>query len=592
MLTIQELKTEYRVNSLGLDVKVPRFSWKMISTENNTRQVSYSIRVISNESIIWETGEVRSDQSILVDYQGEALLPATRYEVRINVKDNHGEEAIAEGWFETGLMDAENFKADWITHGFEDELEPCAVFCKNFSISGKLKSARIYASALGVYEITLNGEKVSDHYFAPGWTSYHNRLQYQTYDITSYLNERNSIEITVGNGWYKGILGFHNEGNHFGVRTAAIAQLEITYEDGARDTILTDGSWESTTGARRYSQIYHGEIIDNTFLAQEPVSAVIYEYPKNILVGQENEPVRITERLKAKKLIITPKGEVVLDFGQNMTGIIEARLQCPRGTKVTIRHAEALDEKGCFYTVNLRTAKAMDTFICSGKEDVFLPAFTYHGFRYIKIEGLGDHPDICAFTACVLHSDLEQTGSFDCSNREVNRLWQNIDWTLRSNYLDVPTDCPQRDERLPYTGDAQIFISTAAFHKNIALFMAKWLRDIKSEQTVEFGVPMTVPNIMGGTPAIAIWHDAAAIIPWIMWTVYGDKRFIEEQYESMRDCVEYSRKRAGEDGLIRSGVQLGDWVALDMEKGPMRPNPTEIFTPSPAEKVVQLILII
>ena len=585
MLTIYDLKTEYRVNPLGLDLSLPRFSWKMNSSEKDTIQASYHISVISKEiGSIWDSGEVLSDQSIHVEYQGEALLPTTRYEVHVRIKDNHGEESCAEGWFETGLMSGDNFRADWITHAFEDGLEPCAVFSKDFTLTGKVKSARVYASALGVYELSLNGNKVGDAFFAPGWTTYHKRLQYQTYDITSLLSDKNSIEMIVGNGWYKGILGFHNEGNHFGNRTAAIAQIEITYEDGAKEVVLTDASWKSSTGVRRYSEIYHGEIIDYTFTAPEPVSAVLYDHPKNILIGQESEPVRITERLNAKELIITPKGEVLLDFGQNMTGIVEARLNCPRGTKVTIKHAEALDENGCFYTTNLRTAKATDTFICSGGEDVFLPAFTYHGFRYIQIEGLGNTPDLNNFTACVLHSDLEQTGNFECSDEDVNRLWQNINWTLRSNYLDVPTDCPQRDERLAYTGDAQIFVSTAAFHKNVASFYAKWLRDLKVEQSPEFGVPMIVPNMLGHTPAIAIWHDAATIIPWTMWKVYGDIRFLEDQYESMKACSDYSRSRAGENGLIQSGMQLGDWVALDMEKGPMRPAPTETFTPTPAQK--------
>jgi hypothetical protein len=575
MLTIYELKTDYRVNPLGIEIMEPRFSWKMKSSEDNTMQASYHIQIISQYGTVWNTGEVQSDQSVYVEYKGEALLPTTRYEVKVRIKDNHGNDGTAEGWFETGLMSYENLKADWITHSFEDDLKPCAVFCKDFTLSGKVKSARAYASALGLYELTLNGNKVSDTFFSPGWTSYNTRLQYQTYDITSLISEKNCIKMTVGNGWYKGILGYHEEGNHFGNRTAAIAQIEIIYEDGTKDTVLTDASWKCTTGARRYNDIYNGEVIDYTFSSPELVSAVLYDHPKNILIGQENEPVRITERLRAKELIITPKGEVVLDFGQNMAGVVEAHLNYPRGTKVTIRHAEALDQDGCFYTINLRTAKATDTFICSGGKDVFLPAFTYHGFRYIQIEGLGNNPNPEDFTACVLHSDLEQTGSFECSNEDVNRLWQNINWTLRSNYLDIPTDCPQRDERFGFTGDAQIFIPTAAFNKNVALFYAKWLRDLRAEQSLEFGVPVAVPNIFGNTGGIAVWHDAATTIPWEMWKVYGDKRLLEDQYESMKACVDYTRSRVGDNGLLQSGQQLGDWVAMDREKGPMRPPSDE-----------------
>lgn len=570
MLTLYDLKTEYRANPLGIDMVEPRFSWKIKSSENNTVQKSYHIQITSQKGTVWDTGEVQSDQSVHVEYKGEALLPTNRYVIKVTIKDNHGNDGTAEGWFETGLMSYENFKADWITHGFEDDLEPCAVFTKEFSLSGKLKSARAYASSLGLYELSFNGVRVSDAYFTPGWTCYHTRLQYQTYDVTSLVSEKNSIEMTVGNGWYKGILGYHNEGNHFGNRTAAIAQIEIVYEDGTKETILTDASWKSTTGARRYSDIYNGEIIDYTFASPEPVSAVRYDHPKNILIGQENEPVRITERLKAKELIVTPKGEVVLDFGQNMAGVVEAYLSYPRGTKITIRHAEALDQDGCFYTTNLRSAEATDTFICSGGKDVFRPAFTFHGFRYIQIEGLGNNPNLEDFTACVLHSDLEQTGSFECSNEDVNQLWQNINWTLRSNYLDIPTDCPQRDERFGFTGDAQLFAPTAAFNKNVALFYTKWLRDLRVEQSREFGVPVAVPNIFGNSGGIAVWHDAATTIPWTMWKVYGDRRFLEDQFESMKDCVDYTRNKVGENGLLLTGQQLGDWVAMDREQGPMR----------------------
>jgi alpha-L-rhamnosidase len=396
------------------------------------------------------------------------------------------------------------------------------------------------------------------------------RLQYQTYDITDQLTDHNRIEFTVGNGWYKGTLGYHGEGNHFGNRTALIAQIEIVYEDGTKEVVCTDDSWNCTTGPHRYNDIYNGETIDYTFVSPEPVSAVLYDHPKDILIGQENVPVRITERLKAKELIITPKGEVVIDFGQNLTGVVEARLKCPRGTRVTIKHAEALDENGNFFTTNLRTARATDTFICSGGEDVFLPTFTFHGFRYIQIEGLGQQINLDDFTACVLHSDLEQTGTFECSDELVNRLWQNIHWGLRDNHLEVPTDCPQRDERLGFTGDAAIFIPTSSFISHVALFYTKWLRDLKVEQSVEFGVPMAVPDIFGKTGAIAVWHDAATIIPWTLWQVYGDRRLLEEQYDSMVACVEYTRSRVGENGLLQTGQQLGDWLGLDRERGPLQ----------------------
>lgn len=584
MLNIYDLKTEYRDNPLGIDEQAPRFSWKLKSSLNDTVQKSYHILIRSEKEIVWDTGLVESEQSIHLPYQGKAFCPTTTYDIELRVTDNHGEVAHRTGCFETGLLSYNNFTGDWITHSFEDNLEPCAIFLKEFSASNEVKKARLYASALGIYEVELNGEKVGDEYFAPGWTSYEHRLQYQTYDITSLVKDQNELAITVGNGWYKGILGFHGQGNHFGDRTAVIGQIEIIYMDGTKVVFGTDDTWTTTTGKHRYNDIYNGEIIDCSLIPPNPVAVQLYDYRKDILVAQESEPVRITERLAARELIITPKGEVVIDFGQNIAGIVEAKINFPKGTKVTIKHAETLDENGNFYTENLRTAKAADVFICSGTEDIFLPSFTFHGFRYIQVEGIGENIDIKNFTACVLHSDLEQTGSFETSNDDVNQLWENINWTLRGNFLDVPTDCPQRDERLAYTGDAQIFSSTAALNKNVALFFGKWLRDIKAEQTPEFGIPMAVPNILGNSGAIAVWHDAATVIPWNMWKMYGDKRFLEEQYESIRGCVEYTRSKTEDNGLLKSGQQLGDWVALDMEKGPMKPLPEGMMNPGVDEK--------
>ncbi|MEY8491936.1 family 78 glycoside hydrolase catalytic domain [Lachnospiraceae bacterium 29-91] len=623
MLHIKDFRMEYQKNPLGMDAPNPRFSWKLQSDRKNTVQASYHIAVRNGSELVWDSGIVETDTSICVKYPGtdqgigskrsigaaaESLKPQARYEVKVEVTDNHGEDASAEGWFETGLMGAGQWKADWITHGFEDDLEPCAVFIKRFHSEKEIAKARLYASALGIYEFTVNGRPGSDIHFAPGWTSYQERIQYQTYDVAELLGEENELRFVVGNGWYKGILGFFNQGDHYGKRTALIAQLEITYTDGTIEKIVTDESWETTTGAHRYSEIYHGEVIDYRFekesklkaadagtntASKETVDPAVLEIrparrieqSKEVLTAQQDEPVRITERRPGEKLIHTPKGEVVIDFGQNLTGVVEVKLCKKRGTKVVIRHAEALDENGNFYTVNLRTAKATDTFICSGEEDLFRPMFTYHGFRYIQVEGLGEDVDPKDFTACVLHTDLEKTGSFTCSNEAVNRLAQNIDWGLRDNFLDIPTDCPQRDERLGYTGDAQIFLSTAACCRNVALFFEKWLQDLKYEQSLGAGIPTTVPNILGPGGGIAIWHDAAAIIPWTLYQNYGDRTFLEEQFDSMVSCVEYSRSLTGEDGLIKTGQQLGDWVSMDVPRGPMLKRTEEVWNLELIEKM-------
>jgi alpha-L-rhamnosidase len=577
MLKIEKLYTEYRENPIGIDITHPRFFWILESDRKDTKQKSYAIIVSSPDGEAWNTGIVQSDKSIHVEYAGKELKPATVYTIVVTIIDTNGQSASAQGSFETGLLCYENIKTRWITHGYADDIEPCPVYFRDFSLSGEVKSARIYASALGVYDLSLNGKKVGDSFFAPGWTSYKTRVQYQTYDITHMLKQHNHIEISVGNGWYKGIFGFADTSNHYGVRTAALLQLTIEYTDGDRETLVTDQNWQYTTGFRRYSEIYNGETIDYTATPDMAGKAVILDHPVNILVGQESEPVRITKRLKAKQRIITPKGELVLDFGQNLVGIVEAKLHCPRGTVVTLRHAEVLDKDSNFYTENLRGAKATDTFICSGGEDVFLPTFTFHGFRYLCIEGLGDKADTSCFTACVLHTDMRETGRFSCSHPAVTQLQSNIQWGQRGNFLDIPTDCPQRDERLGWTGDAQVFAATAAYNMNTALFFTKWLRDLAAEQTTEHGVPHVIPNILGDSEGAAAWSDAAVIIPWAMYLFYGDIRLLHEQYPSMKSWVEYIRSKAGNRNLWQTGFQYADWLALDKEEGADRVGATDIY---------------
>lgn len=578
MLTIQKLTTEYQVNPLGIDVAKPRFSWVLASENQNVLQTSYHVRVLQGENTVWDSGEMLSENSVHIEYGGSALEPRTSYDLIVAVRDNRGERTEARGRFETGLMDYTVMPGVWITHPWADDLEPCPVFFTEFASAGKeIASARLYTTALGVYEATLNGTQVGDAFLAPGWTSYHHRLQVQVYEITDLLMHYNRLEVTLANGWYKGFLGFTDTNNHYGSRTALLAQLCIRYADGSEQTIATGPDWQCTTGPRRYAELYNGEVIDYTAIPEEPTPAVVYDHPKTMLVGQESEPVRITRRIAAVEKIITPKGEVVLDFGQNLVGVAEARLHQSKGTKVVLRHAEVLDRDGNFYTENLRAAKATDTLVCSGGEDVFLPAFTFHGFRYLQVEGLGEDIDPAWFTACVLHTDMEHTGDFECSHAKVNRLWQNIQWGQRGNFLDIPTDCPQRDERLGWTGDAQVFASTAAYNFNTARFFTKWLRDLAAEQTPEQGVPPTIPDLLHSGDGAAAWGDAATIIPWEMYRAYGDTRLLAQQYPSMKGWVEFMRAKAGDTNLWQTGYQYGDWLALDKEEFADRTGATDVY---------------
>ena len=565
-MKLYDLRTEYRENPIGLTDKAPRFSWKIESEEQNTIQTVYEINVTDEKgNVVWNSGKKASDQSVLISYEGEKLADEMLYKVEVSVSDNHGNVEAIEGTFETGIFNNTEFIAKMITSDFPEEETACPVFGKTFAIDKKVKKARLYATAHGVYEVTLNGQTVGDYRMAPGWTSYHNRLQYQIYDVTEQLTAENEIAITVGNGWYKGILGFTCEPNRYGTQAGVFAELHVEYEDGNKDVIATDETWSVKTGEIRYSEIYMGETIDTDAPEITEGNVVVKDFDKAVLTAQENEPVRITEKIVGKELIVTPKGEKLVDFGQIVTGVVEAHVKGEKGQKIVIRHAEVLDKDGNFYPETLRQAKSIDTFICNGEEQIFRPHFTFHGFRYICVEGMEEFT-ADQFFACVTHSDMEKTGDFTCSNQKVNQLQKNITWSQRDNFLDIPTDCPQRDERLGWTGDAQVFSWTAAFNRNTALFYKKWMRDVAAESSLEKGVPHVVPDILDSYSSSA-WSDVAVIVPWVVYQIYGDKGILEENWKCMHEWVDYIKNNCGENGLWQSGFQYGDWLALDIESG-------------------------
>lgn len=575
-MELYDLRTEYRVNPIGITEKHPRFSWKLESEEKDTMQQSYRILVKEGENIVWNT-KAESEDSVLIAYAGEALQDETLYKVTVEVTDNHGNMGVGEMHFETGILNPDVFQAKMITHDFSEKETACPIFSKTFAVKGNVKKARIYVTSRGVYEAYLNGKRIGEDRMTPGWTSYHHRLQYQIYDITEMLREENEVEIMVGNGWYKGVYGFMLTPNIYGDRVGAFAEIHMEYEDGKREVLCTDESWKVRTGEILCSEIYMGETIDTTVdEAQGNTGTVsVTDFDRQTLTAQENEPVRITERIPAKELLVTPKGERLVDFGQNMTGIVEVKVHGRKGQKVVIRHAEVLDKEGNFYPETLRQAKSEDTYICNGEEQTFLPHFTFHGFRYICVEGL-DSLTPEQFTACVMHSDMEKTGNFHCSNGKVNQLQSNIAWGQRGNFLDIPTDCPQRDERLGWTGDAQIFSWTAAFNRNTALFFRKWMRDVAAESSLEKGVPHVVPDILGSYSSSA-WSDVAVIVPWVVYQTYGDKGILEENWKCMHEWVDYIRNQCGENGLWQSGYQYGDWLALDKEESADRTGATDKY---------------
>lgn len=456
-------------------------------------------------------------------------------------------------------------RSEWIK-GCEKNLRGGTVYLKNFRCAAKAEKAILKITALGVYEAKLNGERVGDFILAPGWTSYLNRLQVQSYDVTNLLKTENSLEVTVGQGW-RAIANKRDGSDFLGYRdTALIAELTLVYADGRTESIVTDSSWTARESKLRYTNIYDGDIYDATFKAGSARHCICVDLEKDMLIPQEGEKIVEHERMPALQVIKTPAGETVIDFGQNMTGYVEFRIKGTPGAQATISHGETLDRDGNFYNANYRSADAQIKFICDGEEHIYKSALTFFGFRYIRLENWPDEVKKENFTAIVVHSDIRRTGYFECSDETVNKLFKNIIWGQKSNFLDVPTDCPQRNERLGWTGDAQVFVRTASLNFDVKRFFKKWLHDLAVDQGRDGCVPHVIPNIfddMGGSSA---WSDAAVICPWEIYRTYGDKKILEDQFDSMKAWIDWMRERS-ENGKRSGGSHFGDWLGLDSPEG-------------------------
>ena len=583
-LNIQSTSCDYKINPVGIDEARPRLSWIIASENRGVMQTAYRVRVaktekdlIDGKSLVWDTGKVTSDQSTLVQYNGENLIPKTRYFWSIKVWDNLGNETpwSTISYWETGLLD-KGWNAQWIRSPDPIDKtisEPCSYFRKEITVGKNLISARMYATALGLYEAEINGEKVGEQLFTPGWTSYDKRVQYQTYDITPMLQVgTNAVSVALGDGWYRGYMGFGGQKNFYGNETAIRIQIQLNYADGNSEEIITDESWKVSEGPIIESDIYNGEIYDarkeltdfskEGFDDSKMASATVLKVDGIEVVAPEGPPIIQNEILEAVDLFTTPRGETVIDFGQNLVGRIRMKVSGKSGQKVTIHHAEVLDKHGNFYTENLRAARQTVEYTISGKdEEIYEPKFTFQGFRYIRIKGYPGTIKKENFQAVVIHSEIGQAGDFECSEPLINQLQHNIRWGQKGNFLDVPTDCPQRDERMGWTGDAQAFSRTAAFNAHVAGFFIKWLKDLSLDQMPNGAVPFVIPNVLGENANAATgWADAATIIPWNMYLAYGDTRFLENQYESMKKWVSFMTEEAGEDYLWNTGFHFGDWL--------------------------------
>lgn len=573
--TVANLLFENLTNPLGLDAAQPRFSWQLVSSRRNTVQVAYEVVVRQGSKAVWQSGKVASDSSVHVAYKGAPLQPATTYTWQVRVwtgEEKPGPWSPAAS-FTTGMLKVADWKAQWIEPGYREDSPRRAspLMRKIFTVKKKLRSALAFVTARGMYEAQLNGQRVGDAYLSPGWTAYQKRLQYQCYDVTGLLQPGdNAVGVTLGDGWYRGTIGFANNRNKYGSKAALLFQLHITYTDGSTEMMVSDGSWKCSTGPIRYSEIYNGETYDSrlekagwatTMYNDADWTAVqVATYPYQTLLATRNEPVKKHETFKPLKIWTTPAGEQVIDFGQNLVGWVKVTAQGNAGDTITLHHAEVLDKKGNMYYTNLRAAEQTNHYVLKGSgAQTFEPHFTFQGFRYVAVKGMRTPLKADDFEAVALYSAMEPTGSFTSSHPLINQLQHNIQWGQRGNFVDVPTDCPQRDERLGWTGDAQAFSRTAAFNMNVNSFMAKWLQDVEADQ-VNGAVPFVVPNVLGRNDVnSAGWSDAATIIPWNMYLAYGDRQLLANQYSSMKAYVE-SMRRVAKDNLWNSGFHFGDWL--------------------------------
>ena len=592
-----DLRCEYLVNPLGIGETNPRLSWRLEDSRKGALQTAYQIKASSSlEGLetkpgLWDSGKVITDKCLDIIYSGKKLSSRQAVWWRVRVWDRAGEISAWSGpaCFELGLLNPSDWKAKWIGKPLKKMKisQPCPYLRKTIFLQPGVKKARVYVTARGLFELHINGKRLGEDYFTPGWTDYNKRIQYLVYDVTAELCPgSNVLGAILGDGWYAGFLVWARKHYLYGHQLSLLLQLEVEYFDGKREVFCSDPTWKTAPGPILRSDIYNGETYDarkelkswNTAEGKDSAwkKAAVFTAPKVPIVAKCHGPVRKQEQLPALKQTEPEKGVHIFDLGQNMVGWAKIKLSAGKGTEVKIRYGEMLNADGTLYTANLRSAECTDRYICKGGSEVFEPHFTFHGFRYIELTGLRKKPVKTDATGVVLHSDIPETGKFSSSNKLLNRLQKNIVWGQKGNFLEVPTDCPQRDERLGWTGDAQVFIRTAAFNRDVASFFTKWCTDLSDSQFSDGAFPFVAPDVIRvegrGAPA---WADAGVICPWTIYLCYGDKRILERQYDSMKGWIEWQRKSSA--GLINDPPSnFGDWLGLDVCEGKV----TKALTPS------------
>ncbi len=629
------LRCEYLQDPVGIDETKPRLSWRVESDERGQIQTAYRILVASSPALLatdegdlWDSGRVDSSRTIHVEYDGKSLTSRQRCFWMVKVWDRDGAESV---WskparWSVGLLEDSDWSARYISYRDETPvfkkrdslfLPPTRYYRKGFSTDKKVKNATVYATALGIYELELNGERVGDAYFAPGWTDYLQRAYYKAYDVTDLVQGgENAIGASVADGWYSGYvayglltgIGTERIGRYtYGKTPALMAQLEIEYEDGSRQVIATDRSWRVTgDGPIREADLLMGEFYDArkempdwstsdfedndweaAIFAEENgrPTAMFYEAGESVpsgptpkIEGTERDlgfqrpkleafpgvPVRVTQEIHPIDITKRGEGTYIFNLGQNFAGNIRLNVMGPEGHRITLRYGEMVHPDGRLMTENLRKARATDFYVCKGdaQGEVYTPRFTFHGFQYVELSNFPGKPDLDTITGLVLHSDTPLTSTFECSDPMVNQLFSNVVWTQRANFVDLPTDCPQRDERMGWTGDAQAYVGTAIYNADVSAFFSKWLRELMESQRPSGAFPGFAPfPFHRAWDFGTAWADAGIICPWTIWQAYDDTRVIDRCWKPMSRFIEWRQRTSVGDLGVVHGNGWGDWLS-------------------------------
>ncbi len=578
-VTLSAPTAEHRSDGLGIGAAGPRLSWVIESAPHDWLQDAYELEIRPESGPIRTTGRIDSGESVLVPWPDDVPPLSSREARTVRVRVWGGDGSHSE-WspalaLEAGLLSPDDFIAEMITPAVPELTRP-ALLRTSFDLPAPVVRARLYITAHGLYEAEINGTRVGDEVLAPGWSSYHHRLRYATHDVTHLLTEgANAVGAWLGEGWFSGRFGIHGgQTNLYGSHTGLLAQLEVDCADGSRVVVNTDERWRCAYGPIISAGLYEGERYDARaefdgwsspgFDASRWGAVQRVDFDATALRAPTGPPVRRVESRAPEKVLTSPSGRTVLDFGQNLAGRVRMRVRGEAGTTVTLRHAEILKD-GELYTRPLRHAVSTDTYVLKGGGiEEWEPRFTIHGFRYVEVTGWPDDQAPLDVTAQVLHTDMRRTGWFASSDELLDRFHENVRWSMRGNFVDVPTDCPQRDERLGWTGDIQVFAPTASFLYDCAGMLTSWLADLAHDQYDDGTVPFIVPAIPVPywTPAwaAAVWGDAAVLVPWTLFQRFGDREVLRAQYASARAWIDLVASQRDDDGVWRHGKQLGDWL--------------------------------